>query len=249
MKGDIKVSIIDSFMKVIIGLIGQRGSGKSTVAQHLCNTYGFKEYAFGSAVKQICQDLFCLTPDQLEDRTLKEAIDVRWGRSPRQMFQWLGTDIMRDQWSADFWVRRLRSRMELDRDEVDRIVISDIRFENEWQMVKDYAAEHGYKCWMIRMERGYIMDAHASESDQVGLVADITIQNRGSILDLHRDIDERFPEYGQSPPAVTSHLVSQGLEGDRDGRGTLVERGRIRYGLDVPGSNVHDDLSGILLHA
>ena len=36
--------------KIVIGLIGRRGSGKSTIASYL-KQFNFKEYAFGNALK------------------------------------------------------------------------------------------------------------------------------------------------------------------------------------------------------
>ena len=77
----------------IIGFLGKKHSGKDTAGKYMIEKHGFKRYAFGDPVKEICKILFNLTREQLTIPELKETIDKRWGLSPRQMFQRIGTEF------------------------------------------------------------------------------------------------------------------------------------------------------------
>lgn len=234
-------------MKTIIGLVGQRGSGKTTVADHLCDHYGYRQYAYGDPVKKICQDLFLLSDQQLIDRELKEASDPRWGSSPRHMFQWFGTDVMRQQWTPDFWVRRLR--LLIEHDMYPKIVISDIRFQNEADDIHDFACRNGYQCIIIRIDRTQIADSHISETESLTIPPTFTILNHRSIRDLLHDIDERLTEYGLSLLPVPSLPASQEQVGHLVEREMPIRAQPVRSGRDAHDPSVHDDLSGMLLHA
>ena len=72
----------------IIGLSGYKGSGKDTVADFLCEKYGFIKYGFADPIKEIAKIMF----DFSEDETLKEVVDERWGISPREFYQKFGTE-------------------------------------------------------------------------------------------------------------------------------------------------------------
>ena len=49
----------------IIGIIGNKGTGKDTLGEHLINKYNYTRYGFGDPVKQICKILFNLEIEQL----------------------------------------------------------------------------------------------------------------------------------------------------------------------------------------
>lgn len=184
----------------IIGLIGYRGSGKSTVASYLTTHHDFIELTFGLPVKQVCQQLFLLSDDQLNDRVLKESIDPRWGKSPREMFQWLGTNIMRDQFSPSFWTTRLSLQFE-QLPPSHSIVISDIRFSNELDTVINLAATHCIPLELWYIQRNDILhdtaSLHPSESNVTTLstAAHRIIHNQDITLDTLHSIIEQYLIY------------------------------------------------------
>jgi dephospho-CoA kinase len=49
----------------IIALSGPRACGKSTIAEHLCSTYGYTRIAFADAVRNVAR---CANPDLQDDR-------------------------------------------------------------------------------------------------------------------------------------------------------------------------------------
>lgn len=62
-------------------------------------------YALADPLKAGCQALFGLTDEQTWSDDIKEEVIQVWGLSPRQMFQRVGTEWMRDH-NADHWLLR-----------------------------------------------------------------------------------------------------------------------------------------------
>ena len=63
---------------MMIGLVGQKMSGKDTVADHLFRPYSFSRYAFADKLKAVAMDLWDLSHEQVHGtEAQKEAIDPR----------------------------------------------------------------------------------------------------------------------------------------------------------------------------
>lgn len=122
-----------STMTTLIGLSGKLGTGKSTVALYLRQQHGFVEKSFAAPLKEAAAVCFGLTPAQMLNDDLKEVEVPYWGLTPRDIFQRFGTESMRNVFGHDFWVRRMFS----DFDGNSRVVISDVRFENEAKAIRD----------------------------------------------------------------------------------------------------------------
>ena len=60
---------------MIIGIIGQKGTGKDTVADYIVKSNDFKKISYAEPLKKICKELFDLTDEQLNDQHEKEKID------------------------------------------------------------------------------------------------------------------------------------------------------------------------------
>jgi hypothetical protein len=190
---------------VLIGLVGPKQVGKDTCADYLVKKHGFQKKAFATRLKRICQDLFHLSEDQLHDQTIKETIDPRWGVSPRQLFQQVGTECFRVhlprqlpalQNHESIWVRSLRMEImdELKSNPNVDIVVSDVRFMDEAAMIK------GLGGILIRIEsqdpsKSDKKDDHASEQSQRNILTDLTLLN---------PMDERFYEHIQA--TLTKYL-------------------------------------------
>jgi hypothetical protein len=50
---------------MLVGICGNAGSGKDTVADHLCKKHGFVKVALADPLKRICKDVFDFTDEQL----------------------------------------------------------------------------------------------------------------------------------------------------------------------------------------
>lgn len=92
-------------MPTIIGLAAIARSGKDTVASMLLERGDVAAYALADPLKLGCQSLFGLTDEETWSDDLKEKHIPLWGMSPRQMFQRVGTEFLRDH-NPDHWLLR-----------------------------------------------------------------------------------------------------------------------------------------------
>jgi hypothetical protein len=184
---------------MIIGVAGFKRSGKDTVAEYLINSYGFIRYSLAGPMKEIVKIMFDWTEEHVNG-SLKEVIDKRWGISPRQALQRLGTDWAQHDLCKEFplfkeitgrslWVKKFRYWAE--KRPFSDIVISDIRFPHEVDALK------WMKGFVFRVDRPSLdlEDVHESESYINSLEVDSTILNDGSIEDLHKKVSELVSVY------------------------------------------------------
>lgn len=117
----------------IIAIAGPAGSGKDTAATfiHIQNQ-AYCLYRFADPIKRTIKTLFDFTEEQIEDRVLKEVEDPEWGFSPRVAMQRFGTEFGRDL-KDDIWLKFAERALHKN----GNLVISDCRFENEAQWVRD----------------------------------------------------------------------------------------------------------------
>lgn len=92
-------------MRTIIGLAAPARSGKDTVAAIVLRNPGVAAYALADPLKMGCQALWGLTDAQTWADELKEQPIALWGRSPRELFQQVGTEWLREL-NADHWLMR-----------------------------------------------------------------------------------------------------------------------------------------------
>lgn len=162
--------------KVVIGLTGQAGAGKDTIADYLVQSWGFSKVSFAGPLKDAVSSMFCITKAQMEDRKLKEQVIEQWGKSPRQLNQWLGTEIMRKQFDIDFFLKR----MDISIGYEDLVVVSDVRFDNEAEYIKK---KWGGLIWHIeapsRVQTEMATDAktHSTEQGISRSLVDASVDN------------------------------------------------------------------------
>lgn len=124
---------------MIIGFCGKKGSGKSFFAKYLVKQHNFIELTFAEPLKKAVQIIFNLTDDELHDQNLKENKIERLNASPREILQWLGTDIIREKFNKKFnyngsiWVDNMKEKLKNLQDK--NVVISDVRFQNEIDLI------------------------------------------------------------------------------------------------------------------
>ncbi len=114
----------------VIALTGATGSGKSTVAKHLVETYGFTRISIAQPLKEIVQRAFSLTDEQVfGDFAAKEETDPRYGVSPRWLLQHIATEGIRTVLGENFWIDLAVEKILAS--DVGFVVIDDLRFLNE----------------------------------------------------------------------------------------------------------------------
>ena len=126
---------------MLIGFSGKKGSGKSYFADYLVNNKLFIKLSFASPLKEITKILFNLSDEDVKDPIKKELINPKFNASPRELMQWLGTDIMREEfnkrfnYSGSIWIDNVKDKIKMLLDNNKDVVIDDVRFQNEVDMI------------------------------------------------------------------------------------------------------------------
>lgn len=126
---------------MLIGFSGKKGSGKSYFADYLVNNKLFIKLSFASPLKEITKILFNLSDEDVKDPIKKELINPKFNASPRELMQWLGTDIMREEFNKKFnysgsiWIDSIKDKVKTLLDNNKDVVIDDVRFQNEVDMI------------------------------------------------------------------------------------------------------------------
>jgi hypothetical protein len=200
-------------MRIILGITGLIGSGKDTVADYLTTFHGFKRVSFASSLKDAVSSVFGWDRELLEgstktSREWREQKDVWWSErlsmeiTPRWVLQYWGTDVLRNHFHTDIWVASVENKL---RQSKDNIVITDCRFANEVQALKNVdgitmrVSRGNLPEWYddaVKFNSGNasskeVLDkynVHASEYSSVGLEYDHYVDNNSTIDDLHKQI-------------------------------------------------------------
>jgi hypothetical protein len=174
----------------LIGLVGQAGTGKDTVAGLLSYHYGFLVEAFADPIRAMVRTVLRghqLPEAALTERALKEQPLPHVDISPRVLMQQLGEAWRRA--DENVWVKLLALRCGLHSASAcqvhDRIVIADVRYRNEASWIR----QRGGK--LLRVIRDVpAVAAHESEQQFGYIACHATILNDGTLDDLPRKLDE-----------------------------------------------------------
>lgn len=140
---------------MLIGLMGQIGSGKGTAADFLVSK-GFKKDSFAAPLKDSVSAIFnwdreMLEGETSESRVWREQEDEYWSEvfnkriTPRNVLQVFGTDIVRNNFHKNIWVESFIKRY---KDNPIDTVVADVRFPNEMQTIKKLGGK------LYRIKRG-----------------------------------------------------------------------------------------------
>ena len=197
---------------MIIGICGFIGSGKDTVADYLVNFHEFRRESFANTLKDAVAAVFGWDRTMLEGRTKearewREQVDPWWAErlamptlTPRWVLQYWGTEVCRRSFHDDIWIASLENKLRMSK---DNVVISDCRFPNEIQSIRDAGgkivwvqrgelpdwyqtaldanAGHNYAVQDLKMRK-----IHASETAWVGTDFDSILDNNYTIDNLYQ---------------------------------------------------------------
>lgn len=176
-------------MTRIIAICGKKRSGKDTIADYISKHYGYEKVKFASVLKNLCKNAFNLSDDQVEHDE-KDVIDARYDKTPRQIMQFIGTDLM--QFEIQKFMPKVgrliwtSSLLESTKDKC--VVISDMRFKHEAEEVLRY--DPGA---LILMVDRYIcadaLDTHVSENAFGEIPYSVIIRNDKSVEYLYKHVD------------------------------------------------------------
>lgn len=184
---------------MILGIKGRKNSGKSTVAKYLIKEYGFNEYAFADPLKEALVHIFDFSREQLwGSQEQKETVDPRWGISPRRAMEVVGTDLLQfdihnhlkdGELPIDrrIWVLRFKiwyeKQIKLTPDM--KLLLSDVRFNHEANIIRELGGE----IWDVQRPNNPYKGEHLSETEQESIIADRTLLNSSSIVNLETKLD------------------------------------------------------------
>lgn len=178
----------------LIGILGAAKSGKSTTAQYLVKDYGYHSKPLAGPLKSMLAALG-LSGIQLYGNQKEVPCDRLCGKTPRYAMQTLGTE-WRNMLGEALWTNIMEDSIktvgEFDSDIC--IVIDDVRFEHEVEMIKRLGGE----TWCIRraeVEPPTDLSQHPSELLWRHINADVTFINEATIADLHKLIDKNMGNY------------------------------------------------------
>jgi hypothetical protein len=142
---------------MIVGIAGAAGAGKSALAKHLMAEHGFHRVKFTETLKDMLRVVLhdlglseTQATEAIEGNTKEIAFPQLAGKTPRHAMQTLGTEWGRNQMGENFWVGIAEARINaLLRDGVTRIVIDDLRFDNEMSLIRSYPGGR-----VLRITRG-----------------------------------------------------------------------------------------------
>ena len=168
-------------MAVVVGLSGRKQSGKNTVCDYLLEQIDVKckIYSFADSLKRFCIDVMGLREEQCygSDEDKNSITIYTWDNmtydiqrsyavdgvmpagqmTAREIMQVFGTDVMRDMFDKDIWVKSTFNL--INSQDVDVAFIADTRFPSEVNAIKDQ--DNGY---VIRLTRKVADDCHVSET-------------------------------------------------------------------------------------
>lgn len=175
-------------MKQIIGLVGFPRSGKDAAADTLVKMHGYTRVAFGDGVKNL---LLAIDPEFQDDIRILEASKIAGNKRTREKLQNLG-EVLRS-FDPDFWVKTAMEHIKALPEDA-KVVITDIRYQNEFHLVKDMGGE------VIGIKRpGYgPVNDHVSEQNTATILehADRTVINDDTIATLARCILGDYSVHG-----------------------------------------------------
>lgn len=207
-------------MPILIGIAGEKGSGKDTAADYLVTTRSFVKYALADPIREALKPIFGWADYNFEGVN-KEVIDPKWGISPRQAMQHLGTDwgqfglmdaypefgrvVGRKLWAYTFsdWYAYNNMR---------NVVVSDVRFPHEAEVIRDLggylirvyrseAVKHRLTTqptlierignW-IRKDDKFDVQKHSSETSIDDIEFDLIVSNDGSTSELFEGMNTAY---------------------------------------------------------
>jgi len=173
---------------LVIGLSGHARVGKDTVAEAIIEKTGMTRYAFADPFKAALKDTFGWTEDHVNG-DLKDVDDPYYGFSPRRALQLFGTEFGR-RLNPDVWIKVAERKIAALG---GRVVIPDVRFENEAQFVR----EHGFLIHITSNREGIPKIAqHVSENGVSKLPGELWLINNGTITDMKNCITRMLEHKG-----------------------------------------------------
>lgn len=148
----------------LIGLVGEQGVGKTTLAKALVDVCGFTKISFADQLRQDVSELYGVGLHVMTGSFKDEPLEHDMlGRSPRQILQDHGAYMRRH--NENHWAEQGVAKVQ----EGGRYVVDDVRYPNEQEMLQE---KGGVVIRVTRDGVGVTDDQHESELGQREVIAD-----------------------------------------------------------------------------
>jgi hypothetical protein len=182
---------------MIIGLSGYAQSGKDTVANILVEKHGYRRIAFADPIRKLLYEMDPLVSkgygEGVINYRIQDLVDsYGWDKvkvdfpEVRRLLQELGVGA-RKLFGDTFWINEALYDVASD----DKVVVSDVRFENEARWIQDFKGQ----IWRVKRMGTNAVNEHVSESDLDGYPVDQIFVNNGTIEDLDVLVGIRMRAY------------------------------------------------------
>lgn len=132
-------------MRKIIAFCGYQGSGKDYSAQRLMTTKGFKKVSFADALRDIAFSIIGIPFEEgMQKYDELKQTDLINGLTFRNILENLGASVRK--YDQDFWAKTILKEIKSC---VDNICISDLRYPNEYWVLKNYSEENNIKFKLV----------------------------------------------------------------------------------------------------
>lgn len=175
-------------MRRLIGLCGKKRAGKNTFADMLSELHPYQQISFADALWDV---LLATNPYVGIDHTRVNDLVVAIGKERakiefpevRRLLQDLGTNGVRNVIGPDTWLNLVSQKIVQNSD--TSYAVTDLRFENEAQMVKDLG---GIVVKLDRPRTGFeLQDQHPSETSVDLIIPDVFVVNNQGLDNLREE--------------------------------------------------------------
>lgn len=180
----------------IIGIVGDKGSGKSEVKKVLVEEFSFVDEPFAATLKAMLSCIPGIPRECIygDDRAKMRPLEMLGGKTSRYAQQTIGTEWGRDLFGQDFWVRIWKYRLDGKR---ANVVADDVRFVEEMDAVLALGGKliKIVRPWWGNLER---YDSHRSEAlAKAWYGADFhhVIVNNGTVDELRAKVREAMASF------------------------------------------------------
>lgn len=124
----------------------------------------------------------------IERDVYAQVLEIAYGKefnTPRQLTQYVGTDLIRKYVDDQFWVKAFMN----DATKYQNIVVTDVRFPNERVCIKEMSGTLA----LVKRPNTELKDNHISEQSLgADIEYDIVFDNNTTVKDLHLAVDSYY---------------------------------------------------------
>lgn len=180
----------------LIGITGRAGAGKDTLADYLVHQFNYAKRGLADPIKALLNERFGWSDAQWLDREWKETplvtslLEDGPVLSPRQLAQWLGTEVGRNIGGPDVWVNLMEREWKRNtftcgprNGYQPHMVVPDVRFDNEARRIHTLG---GVILRVVRPNQTPVQQ-HVSEAGVSNELVNVEVQNDSDLVTFLRN--------------------------------------------------------------